>query len=548
MNTPNDSLFMEIGELLVKAMDNALSKEEFDRLGNHLKNNPSAREHYYDILATYAGMDEITIPSLEDGSMDMLTWKAMADIERTAPAVVLEKTRQRDNSQTERVEKVVRKVNKVSLTVAITSLAALLLMIISVNYIQFFTHEEVATLTDNVNARWKDVDISTEKNSRLATRQGVMTLEKGLVKLQFDSSAKVVIEAPAKFEITTGDQIQLHMGRIYATVTPEAVGFTIKTLNAKIVDLGTEFGVQVDIGGNTELHVLKGKTTLVCGDQNKTSVMLTGGNARKIAGPEAALSDIQCDENRFARDINSNSHIAWRGQSIQLADIVGNGNGFGTGISNIGINPVTGQTGVITEENRTASNTYKTLSQNPYIDGVFVPNGKTKQIVSSQGHVFEDCPETCGNFYLDIGSTPRIAALNASVLKQINHGSNDYNCLLLHANIGITFNLNAIRSQLSGRKIKQFKSQLCISETAPILPNGDFWVLVDGKVRYCKMHVAQRDFLDSVSIDLQDNDRFLTLVTTDGGEPENRIRPDGLVIKSMNSDWCMFNNPVLILE
>jgi cell division protein FtsL len=544
MKNSDDSLVNEIGELLLKAMDNALSKEEFDRLGMLLKTNPSAREHYYDILATHACMDEITIASPEDGPMDLVAWKAMADIERTAPAVILEKTQEQYNSQTKNADIIVRKVNKVSLTVAITSLAALLLMIIFVNYLQFFTQEEVATLTDSVNAKWNDVNISSENNSRLAVRQGIMTLEEGLVKLQFDSNAKVVIEAPAKFEITSGDQIQLHLGRVYATVPPEAVGFTIKTFNTKIVDLGTEFGVQVDSGGTTELHVLKGKTTLVCGNFNKTSTLLTGGIAKKISGVEASLSDIQCDQSRFARDINSNNHLVWRGQSIQLANIVGKGNGLGSGQSNLGINPSTGTMESITGLDRTASNAYK-LSDNPFIDGVFVPNGKTKQIVSSLGHVFEECPATCGNFYLEIANTPLMATLDPWTPKT-QAISNSF--LLMHANAGLTFDLDAIRSQMSGQKIGRFQSRLSISETAPNMPNCDFWILVDGKVRYSKRNVTQKTFVDMVTLELHDNDRFLTLVTTDGQDPENRILPDGGIMKSINSDWCVFANPVLILE
>jgi cell division protein FtsL len=544
MNKSDDTLLNEIGELLIRAMDNALSKEEFDRLGILLKSNPSAREYYYDILATFAGVDEIAVPSL-DGPMDLVAWKAMADIERTAPTVILEKTKTPENVELEHVDKIVRKVNKVSLTVAITSLAALFLMIIFVNYVQFFSQEEVATLTDSVNAQWKDSSLTTARDTRLAARQGMMILERGLVKLQFDSNAKVIIEGPAKFEITTGDQIQLYLGRIYATVPPEAVGFTVKTFNSKIVDLGTEFGVQVDAVGNTELHVLKGKTSLISGNLNKISTMLTGGAARKIAGVEAALSDIQCDRDRFARYINSNSHLIWRGESIQLADIVGNGSGLGTGTPNIGINPITGQIGKVEIQDRTASNAYQTLTQNPFIDGVFVPNGKTPQLVSSQGHVFEECPPTCGNFYMEISNTP----LNSWAVPQQNKSNMTMNpFLLLHANTGITFDLNAIRSQLSNLKISRFQSQLHISDMAPNRPNCDFWILVDGKVLYSKRNVTQLDFLDYVVIELNSNDHFLTLAVTDGQDPENRIMPDGSIMKSINSDWCVFADPVLILE
>lgn len=545
MKHSDDSLLLEIGELLVRAMDNALSKEEFERLATLLKENPAAREYYYDTLVTFAGVDEIGIPALGDSGIDMVAWKAMADIERTAPAVVIEKNKQKSEAvlHAEQAVKIARKVNKASIIVAITSLAALILMIVFVNYGSSFTREDVATLTDSFNAVWSESNLSSLPDTRFAARQGILTLEQGLVKFQFDTNAKVIVEAPAKFEFLTAEQIQLYSGRIYASVPPEAVGFTIKTSNSKIVDLGTEFGVQADYNGNTELHVLKGKTSLICGSQNKTSTMLTEGAAKRITGTEARLSDIQCDQDRFVREINSEKDMIWRGQPIQLADIAGNGDGFGTGSAKIGINPVTGQTGPVTPLDRNASNAYKILVNNPFIDGVFVPNGKTPQVISSQGHVFEECPATCGNFYLEIANS----LINPWTSKT-EFDTIDHSFLLLHANAGITYDLAVIRSQVPDLKISRFDSQLRISQTAPDVPNCDFWILVDGKVRYSKRNVTQRDFADTVSVKLSDGDRFLTLVATDGQDPENRILSDGSIMKSINSDWCVFDKPVLVLE
>jgi hypothetical protein len=550
MTDSNDTLLFEISDWIIKAMDNSLSREEFDRFQHLLKTNPLAREYYYDILATYAGVDEIKAVFIEDPALDLAMWQTLADIERTAPAIAIEKADQTLECKAKSIdiEKKARKAYKRSLFVAITSLAALFFAIAIANYNYTpAVYEEVSTLIDSLNAEWAEPDMVTYKHMRLAVDQHPWTLNKGVVKLRFDSNAQVVIEAPSRFEITSADQIRLHYGRVYAIVPPEAVGFSVKTSNSKIVDLGTEFGVQTQKDGTTELHVVKGRTTLISGIRGKISTLLTEGIAKKISGEEATLSDIQCDQSRFARDINSTSHIVWRGQSIQLADIVGKGNGLGSGKSDTGINPSTGTMESITGSDRTASNAYKAISGNPYIDGVFVPNGKTKQIVSSQGHVFEECPATCGNFYLEIANTPQLAALSPWTAQQDdNLDGNSF--LLLHANLGITFDLNAIRSGLPGSKIRRFQSQLSISEVAPNTPNCDFWVLVDGKVRYSKRNVTQKDFEDLVSIELGDNDRFLTLATTDGGDPESRTRQDGLIFKSINSDWCVFADPVLILE
>ncbi len=51
-------------------------------------------------------------------------------------------------------------------------------------------------------------------------------------------------------------------GKLRATVPPQAVGFTIGSPNLDVVDLGTEFGLQVEAEGKTEVHVFKGKVEL----------------------------------------------------------------------------------------------------------------------------------------------------------------------------------------------------------------------------------------------------------------------------------------------
>jgi hypothetical protein len=49
-------------------------------------------------------------------------------------------------------------------------------------------------------------------------------------------------------------------GRVYASVPKEALGFTIYTQNSKIIDLGTEFGVDTAMDGTVEIHVINVRT------------------------------------------------------------------------------------------------------------------------------------------------------------------------------------------------------------------------------------------------------------------------------------------------
>ena len=61
---------------------------------------------------------------------------------------------------------------------------------------------------------------------------------------------------------------------------------------------------------------------------------------------------------------------------LDLADVVGGGNGFGTGTPDTGIDPRTGSivSGITATDNPGASNIYNSVAYS-FVDGVFVPDG-----------------------------------------------------------------------------------------------------------------------------------------------------------------------------
>ena len=73
--------------------------------------------------------------------------------------------------------------------------------------------------------------------------------------------------------------------------------------------------------------------------------------------------------------------------------------------------------------------------------------------------------------------------------------------------------------------------------------NADFWVLVDGQVRASWRHVTTKGVLQACEVVLRPSDRFLTLVTTDGGDVDRA----GSYQKSYTCDWCVFAEPALVL-
>ncbi|HPC65520.1 MAG TPA: FecR domain-containing protein [Anaerohalosphaeraceae bacterium] len=545
---------LALAELIQKELDGCLTDQEFTCLQTILKENPEAVDYYVkticvisNISSNSAVLETVQGNSFLTESFQSGIWKALADAEKTAPAVAF-KAAQMPRISVEKVrrEKAVRKVSKSAIVSFLTAAAAVLFVILFARFAPPKGGYEVATLADGIGAEWA-AGTSVQKGSRFVTGSSAYMLKEGLAELLFDNAARLTIEAPAEFRILGDDRLRLEYGRLYASVPPGAVGFTVNTPSARIIDLGTEFGVQSDFDGNTQLHVLKGKTVLMAGAADKTHLEVSAGAAKKIAKATGEVTDIPCQSDYFVRTINSASNCVWRGQNrINLADIVGGGNGLGTGTLDMMIDPASGKPSKESWGRRQASNDYHPVPSNPYIDGVFVPNGRSRQIVSSEGHLFQDCPVTCGltcdslvnaQAMLDWLADSNAAAPETSV-----------SVLLLHSNMGITFDLQAIRNLLPGAKITRFQSKCGMRKWAvrSSASNADFWILVDGKLRHKQTQVKANSIFD-IDIALSDSDRFLTLVETDGGDPDERIFED-MILVPIDSDWGMFIEPVLILK
>lgn len=558
-----ESSHKRLEDLLILAMDDKISSEQTEELNTLLRGHPHRIRLAVQFLQVASHLKQskkmaaLGKPWLTGDSQDSFTgfMKLMAEYENTAQTVEIKKSEE----ATERIlirpvpVRFVRpRVSRFSIYTLLVSSAALLCLIAYVTFGPTVGHIETATLTDSIQAQWAPSEQAQMKNGvRLAVRSGPIWLQEGLAELQFDNSARILIEGPAEFEIVAEDRLSLEYGKVYAIVPPEAIGFSVYTRNAKVIDLGTEFGIEIDGFGNTLLHTIKGQTRLIAGPSTApVSVEISQGQARKISADTQTVTDIPCNMRLFVREIDSQNDFVWRGQrTLDLADIVGGGNGLGTGTIDLGIDPISGTPakGVVLPELRTAANEYHRVVSSPYIDGVFIPKGQPKQIISSQGHIFRECPNSSGSCYGNIVNAIRI--LDSQEIQNTATSERwNAHCLLMHANMGITYDFRAIRDLLPGIRIVRFQSKFGVEKETvrPSAVNADFWVLVDGQLRYNKTQIKDTN-LYSVDIELSEKDRFLTLVTTDGQDADDRVA-DGLVLSTIDSDWCRFADPVLILE
>ena len=550
---PAKNEFHQIDALIELAIDGSITPEQSQRLNDLIVSHAAVRRHYCEYIQLNVNIERLAhtidaeYPEYEE-VLDQELWDKLAYEEQCAPAVDIDRAK----PKRELIQKVVypprekRKISKRGIF-TLVNVAAVVFLFLLLRFVPPMGGIEVATLTDSLDAKWENVRGAIQTGSRLSINKAPVYLSEGLIRLDFDNNAKVVLEGPAEFQILAADRIGLNYGTVYVTVPQEAIGFSVYTQHAKIIDLGTEFGVSVDTFGDTCLHVIQGKTALLVGDNAPLGNMEVGrGIAKKVIAASSRIVDIPFDCGLFVRTFDSDNRIVWKGQSaLSLADIVGGGNGFGTGILDMGVDPISGKPSRQIEGRRGASNDFRRVLSSPYIDGVFVPDGRTPQMISSQGHVFRECPETSGLCCENIINIVR--NLDFLVAQPADVSDVPVQAISLHANMGITFDLQAIRSLLPRVNMTRFQSQFGIRRYAlrPGASNADFWILVDGQLRYKKKHVKINE-LYSVDLGLSETARFLTLVITEGDDPAERYFEDR-VLTPIDSDWGMFVDPILTL-
>ncbi|MBN2514096.1 MAG: FecR domain-containing protein [Sedimentisphaerales bacterium] len=552
---------IELDELILKEIDGVITDQEFAELSDCLRHDPEALNYYLDFVTLCAAIlkpGEVTLSddsccSIEDIGQSAL-WMALAENERTAETIHLEKEDSLSQIETQiSVSNHRQSVSRVALYTAIFSTAALLLMIAFVVTHPRQSRDAVAILSGSSKAVWSDAaDISRESN-RLYTHSTLSLLE-GFAEITFDNQAKIILQSPAQIDIEDFNQIFLHSGKLSAVVPPSAVGFVVRTAAATVVDYGTEFGVTADAAGHTEAHVFEGKVELRSGSDpiRFAGIMkLTKGLAGRVSETGELSTELMLAQpSSYVRRLPAKPTFGQPGKRIDLADIVGGGNGFGTGKDCVGIEPISGKVlkDLVMINRKLGYSHYFPVPEMPYIDGVFVPlGGHAPQIVTSQGHTFDQCPITDGCYWIEITNNP-IASISGNSggqaldvhlvrLGGIQFGMPLHPGIMMHSNTGITFDLDAIRASIPGVKIRRFRTMCGMSDTV-IQQNvqADMWVLVDGQKRQGAHFIYnQTCHYTQMDVEIHEQDRFLTLISTDGGDGNG-------------GDWTFFGDPALELE
>ncbi|HYF01625.1 MAG TPA: LamG-like jellyroll fold domain-containing protein [Planctomycetota bacterium] len=92
--------------------------------------------------------------------------------------------------------------------------------------------------------------------------RGLLRLRSGYLGLAFFSGVHVHVEGPAEIELRSADRLHCVRGRLRVRAAEEGAGFQVSAPGALLVDLGTEFGVNVGADGQSDAYVFEGKVEI----------------------------------------------------------------------------------------------------------------------------------------------------------------------------------------------------------------------------------------------------------------------------------------------
>ncbi|HML74158.1 MAG TPA: NPCBM/NEW2 domain-containing protein [Anaerohalosphaeraceae bacterium] len=550
----NNLNMRHLHELIVLSMEAAITDQQAVELKQLLESSETARREYVNFITTLSVLrdhdfsyPETILPAvtdLSDCSLNLALWNALLEQEQKAPQVEIQKPVNVSAAVQEArpAERSLIRYNKISALIAFASVAALFFMIGYVNRLLPDPKTSAAVVTDLIDTQWGDGD-SLQQGAVMYVSKRPYELKDGLVKFQLNSGAEIIVESPARFRFQSENRMYADSGRFYAKVSDRAIGFTIETPSSSVIDLGTEFGVHILPSGDSEVYLYRGKASLIAGrqDQSKSSHILESSNARFVS-MSGRVNHVEFRPMQFVQQIDSAKNWVWKGQNMDLTSLITGGNGFDAPQDSQGIDLLTGQMNWTTaEKGQQGARDYLSVPYNPYVDGVFVPNGENgPSQVSSAGHVYS-FPTTSNAYYAPIGPRSEVAMVKPDNVRALTlKGCQAQSILCMHTNAGITFDLDAIRETLPENvAIKSFTAAYGISDTAIVDsgqsdPDADFFVLLDGQPKLCRKNYRKTEGAVAVEIPIQGHDRFLTLACTEA--------------TANAADWTLFADPALVLE
>lgn len=260
----------ELRDLVDRLLANGLRKPEMARLEERLEQEPDAMRYYLETMEVEANLSE-----------------ALNSLEEEPPIATQPSWWQRPANWA---------------LAAAATIAAFFL--IKTNLITEEPHPNVR-VTESVGV----ISGTNEDSYTVGTviERKPVVIESGLLELTYGLGARVILQAPAKFEVTGRNSARLHYGKLVAEVPDSAKYFTVTYPDGRLIDLGTEFGMNVPREGASEVCVFRGEVEVIPGkaDHGKHVRVLSDHAVRMAPKEEMGLTSVPFLRSQFVRDLPS---------------------------------------------------------------------------------------------------------------------------------------------------------------------------------------------------------------------------------------------------
>ncbi|MEQ1861357.1 MAG: DUF1553 domain-containing protein [Chthoniobacteraceae bacterium] len=210
------------------------------------------------------------------------------------------------------------------------------------------------------------------------------------------------------------------------------------------------------------------------------------------------------------------------GEGLDLADMIGGGDGRGSGTKGAGLHIRTGN--VTTERlgyhrdimvNRLQAVQWSDPQAPKFVQWLFVPDGTSAARVAYNVET-DKLPATSGHAWDVVRNGPLNAQVNTKI-DGVDYAGDRHSILGLHANGGVTFALAEVRKATGFTKMR-FTAMVGFGAKPEVAASrADFSVFVDGELKFQRLKM-RKDESARVDVEIPANAKWLALVATDGGD------------------------------
>ncbi len=314
-------------------------------------------------------------------------------------------------------------------------------------------------------------DLAQTPADRARIPPGALALAAGVVEVRFDNGVVLALEGPGQLDLWSRMQTHLRHGRLTTNVPPSAQGFTVQVDHMRVIDLGTEVGIDLALDGRAHVQVYSGAVEIALSDAaaSPADTRVGAGEARSFDPVSGTIARAAFDAGRFVRAGPP------RVLTLAVSDLVGGGDGRGSATAE-GLDATQG---VLRSDDSIggvgAARDFRPMPGLPFVDGVFIPGGPgAPTVISSDGHEFT-FPVAGGTSYDLIrrggfmirppdGGGVTVPTRSPTVISGVDHAAFGHHLIGMHANAGVTIDLHAI-AKAYGREPVRFTS--VVANTAP---------------------------------------------------------------------------------